>query len=367
MHFNNLGFGRNIYLGIALSLAMEILDSLHEIQTDTYLWRPMRKFQNFTILLLFLLIIISYFDLSRIIPIIFCLVLLILVPSAYQMTKFTTFATIWDNIDYTGLVKRDLFFTTSDNKRIQGYIYYLNTINPLQQTDTPIKQFPVVIGIHGYGSHHKVMDRYCLPSLLKLGYIYFTYDARGHGINKKGFVPYDPAAYQELADFINEIKQLKFVDRSRIGIIAMSYGASKASVVAYPDPDVKLLIFLSGIFDILLNKQKAGIIEHIKLYLTGFRWTKDISYYKALSGIHLFNKQGIILHGHVSPTPNDQRVFLFANKDDPQAHIENTYDAIEKLALGTSNYRIFQKGGHHFKGNEYYLSIEIYDVLRQFL
>jgi hypothetical protein len=346
---------------------MEILDSLHEIETTKYLWKPMRKFQNFTFVALLILLLFIYFNIFRLGSLILCFVILISVPVAYQMTKFTTFATIWDNLDYTGLIKRDLIFTTSDNNRIRGYIYYRADLNPLEQKEEPIKKYPAVIGLHGYGSHHKVMDRYCLPSLLKLGFVYFTYDARGHGINKKGFVPYDPAAFQELADFISEIKQLAFVDPGRIGVVAMSYGASKASVIAYPDPDVKLLIFLSGIFDILLNKEKASIIEHIKLYLTGFRWTKDLSYFKALSGIYRFKKEGIILRGNTEPTSNNERVFIFSNQDDPQANIQNTYAAIEKLGLKPSNYRIFPKGGHHFKGNEYYLSVEIFDVLQKYL
>lgn len=358
---------RNLYLDFTTSIAMEILDSLHEIETTKYLWKPMRKLQNITIAILLILLLLIYFSFSRLISLILCIILLILVPVAYQMTKFTTFATIWDNMDYTGLIKRDLIFTTSDNKQIRGYLYYKSDLNPLEQQENPIKKYPVVIGVHGYGSHHKVMDRYCLPSLMKLGYVYFTYDARGHGINKKGFVPYDPAAFQELADFISEIKQLPFVDARRIGVIAMSYGASKASVIAYPDPDVKLLIFLSGIFDIILNKEKASIIEHIKLYLTGFRWTKDPSYFKALSGIYLFKKEGIILRGNTEPTSNNERVFIFSNRDDPQANIQNTYDAIEKLGLGPLNYRIFPTGGHHFKGNEYFLSVKIFDVLQKYL
>lgn len=337
---------------------MEILDSLTEVQTEKYLLKPTKRFQRFSILLALLLIALYFLKILNFIFLIALILLFVIIPPVLRMTEFTTFATMWDNMDYTGITKRDMIFVTSDKKTIKGYIYY-KTGTDLNSDEV----FPAMIGAHGFGSHHKVMDRYVLPSLIKLGFIYFTYDARGHGVNKKVAPSYDPGSYQELADLINEVKNLSFVDKARIGVIAMSLGGAKASVVAYPNPDVKLMIFLSSIFDVLLTKQKAGFIDLLKVYLTGFRWPKEQEFYDKLSGIKVFKKEGITLTGQNSPTPNSKRVFIFSNKDDKQAHILNTINAVEKLGLPVENYRVFQKGGHHFKGNEYYLSTEIYDVL----
>ena len=121
-----------------------------------------------------MLITVYFLKILNFIFLIALILLFVIIPPVLRMTEFTTFATMWDNMDYTGITKRDMIFVTSDKKTIKGYIYY-KTGTDLNSDEV----FPAMIGAHGFGSHHKVMDRYVLP--FNQTRFYFTYDARTRG------------------------------------------------------------------------------------------------------------------------------------------------------------------------------------------
>lgn len=267
----------------------------------------------------------------------------------------------WDEMDYTPFDKRDFGFTADDGSKHFAYIYIPKglDVNNLE------KPLPAIIGLHGWGSHHHEMDRYCLPAVQKLGCLYFTFDAFGHGQTPGD--ANDLRQFDHARDFIDLIHSLPYVDKKKIGVVAMSLGAAKASVVAYPNPKVRTLVFLSGPFNLSLTKQTMTNFERFLFSINGLKLEQSVEALKAFSGIDFFNPEGIKLEGESQPTPNHQRVFLLANADDPAVKIDNTLSAVEKLQLPPNNYRIFPNGKHIFQTNEVYVSGEIYEFLRKFL
>ena len=84
---------------------------------------------------------------------------------------------------------------------------------------------------------------------------------------------------------------------------------------------------------------------------------------KKYCGINYFKPEGITLLNQKLPTPNEDRVFLAANRYDRGVNWTQTAEAIEKLNLPPENYRIFNKGDHRFEGNEFFLAVDIFQFL----
>jgi predicted esterase len=270
-------------------------------------------------------------------------------------------SSIWFKFELGNLVKEPFAFSNSEGLKHYAYRYAPATID-LSKTE---KKFPVVIGLHGWGSHHKEMDRYCVPTVEKENCIYFTYDARGQGLTAgdKG----DFRQVDDCREFIDKIVSLPYVDKKRIIVVGMSLGAAKAAVAAYPHPDVRGVILMSGAYDLIFTKKSMSFFEYTIFLSKGFSFPKDSALKKKYSGMEYFNPKGIILRGDTRPTPNSERIFLMANKDDPVVRYENTLRAIELLNLTEANYRLFETGGHVFRGNEYWVAIEINNVIKKWL
>ncbi|QEE15016.1 alpha/beta hydrolase family protein [Promethearchaeum syntrophicum] len=270
-------------------------------------------------------------------------------------------ATNWDNIEYTGLIKRDFRFITSNGVRNYAYIYYPENFD-LESDLSPRK---TIIGLHGWGSHHREMDRYCLPIIKKENYLYFTFDARGQGQtpgNKSDF-----GQIEDAREFLELVLKQPYVDKKNVVVVGMSLGAAKTAVVAYPHPNIKAVVMLSGPFDLLLTKKIMTLKERIIFALFGYNFSVPDEDLRKYSGINYFKPEGIILQGDTQPTPNHDRVLLLANRDDPTVKVVNTEKAIEKLQLKHENYRIFKRGHHCFEGNEYFVALEMADFIRKMM
>ncbi len=174
--------------------------------------------------------------------------------------------TLWDNLDYTGLNKQDFPFTTSDGKKLFAYRYSPVSID----VDVDPTPRPTIIGIHGWNSHHREMDRYCLPSVKEENCLYFTYDARGQGQspgNRNDFFQFE----EETKEFIACIKSLSYVDKTRIVVMGMSMGSNRSALAAYPDPEIKLLVLVSGPYDLKLTRSKLTLFPRIMYRLFGMK------------------------------------------------------------------------------------------------
>lgn len=267
--------------------------------------------------------------------------------------------TNWDDMEYTLFKKIDIPFTSSDGIKHAAYLYIHKDID-FHEKMTPYR---TVIGFHGWGAHHKEMDKYCLPVLERIPCIYFTMDSFGKGQtsgSKNNFNQFTHAK-----DFIDYVLTMPFVDKRNIGVVGMSLGAGKTAYAAYPNPNIRAVVMLSGPYDLILTKKGMTKLEYLIFRIFGFKFGATIEEMKDYSGYHKFNPDGIILEGESTPTPNKDRVFLLANEDDPAVTVENTKKAIEKLQLPKENYRIFKQGFHGFKGNEPYVTLEIYSFLKK--
>lgn len=296
-------------------------------------------------------------------PVFITLFLLLIPVSLYALLLIKTgaLATNWDDMDYSGLTKRDLDFTTSDGVHHFAYIYYPSSLD-LESLKTPL---PTIIGFHGWGSHHREMDRYCLPSVRSHGYLYFTFDAYGQGQtpgDKNDLTQIDHAR-----EFIDLVYSIPFVDKSQIVVVGMSLGAAKAAVVAYPNPKVKGVVLLSGPYNLVHTQKFMTWGERLLFLIGGFKLSTDQEILKKYSGIEYFRAEGVQLEGEDTVTPNSERVFLLANCDDPTVRVKSTLEAIEKLHLPPSNYRLYPHGRHCFEGNEYYVALDIEGFIQRLL
>jgi dienelactone hydrolase len=275
-----------------------------------------------------------------------------------DMGKVTT---NWDDMDYSGLLKRDFEFIPADGHKVFAYIYFPESLD----LKTTTQKFPAIIGVHGLNSHHREMDRYCLPSARHLGALYFSYDAYGHGQTpgQKG----DLRQMTELREFIDRVKGLPYIDKKRIAVVGMSLGAAKTMAVAYPHPDVKTVVALSGPYDLPHTKRQLSFFNQLLYRLAKVNLNQTEEEMRQVNPIEFMRPEGITLTGANTPTPNQDRVYLTANAGDPLVPVSNTWRAIEKLQLPPTNYRVFAKSDHNFTHNEYYLSVDIYEFLRTHL
>jgi esterase/lipase len=266
---------------------------------------------------------------------------------------------LWDDMDYTGLIKKDLPFKSEDGIDLFAYVYFPEDYD----FSVPVGQDkrPAIIGIHGFQGHHRRMDRYCLPSARKWNYLYFTYDARGHGQSKGDKNNLNQA--KETKDFIKLVKSLPYVESSRIGVVGMSMGAVKAAASAYNDPDVKVLVMLSGPYDLKLTYDRLTKFFKYVLKGLGYRLFSDEKTLTQYSAMSYFKPDGIVLTGNDTITPNSDRVFVAACLDDDFVDAENTKRVIKLLNLGPKNYRLFRSGKHMMAGNGWQLSVDILDFI----
>ncbi|MCY3413214.1 MAG: prolyl oligopeptidase family serine peptidase [Candidatus Heimdallarchaeota archaeon] len=323
-------------------------------------WKSLQKKYIYIWLLIFIILTISISYVTGTLKIFIFLLLtiqfLVSFWIQFNLSHFTI-AVNWDDMDYSKIIKIDLPFITTDKVKHAAYLYIPKELEFSQDMD-PVK---TMISFHGWGSHHKEMDHYCLPTVEKQKFLYFTMDSFGLGQTVGDKNNLDQV--EHAGEFIDLVLSLPFVDSNRVTVVGMSLGAAKTALMAYPNPHIRALIMLSGPFDLALTKNEMTRTEYLLFRLFGFKFQATSEEMQQYSAIHQFKAEGVILAGDSKPTANADRVLLLANKNDPTVTVKNTYLAIEKLQLPGKNYRIFPQGKHIFEGNEPFVALEIHDFL----
>ena len=96
------------------------------------------------------------------------------------------------------------------------------------------------------------------------------------------------------AEFISLIKFLPYVDKSRIAVVGMSMGANTTALAAYDDPDIKVIVMLSGPYDIQLTRQKMGFWPRLGYHLSRMKLDYSPEEYVSVSGINHFRSRGYL-------------------------------------------------------------------------
>ncbi|MHA1339222.1 MAG: alpha/beta hydrolase family protein [Promethearchaeota archaeon] len=289
-----------------------------------------------------------------------CFILISIILALYSSIKVSM---EWLDFDYSYVEKKPFEFISSDGIRHNAFVYIKKGLNLDLMEDKPQTKLPAIIGFHGTYASHRKMDRFCVPIVNELGYLYFIYDARGEG-NTPGNKN-DPRTIDDAAEFIEHVKKFPLVDQKRIAVIGTSMGAVKAAIHGYPNPDVKVVILLWGPYDLKLSLQKLNKLNRLLFKLLGYDFNRNEDLLEKYSAINYFKKEGVVLKGDSQPTSNSERVFLIAKKDDKFVTYENTLKAVEILNLDEKNYRIFQKGGHSHHRNAWAICAAIFNFIKE--
>lgn len=112
------------------------------------------------------------------------------------------------------------------------------------------KGMPGVVFVHGYQSTRESSDPYCIE-LARRGFVVLNIDALGRGNSGLPGREQDPGfddTYGATASY-HYLRNLAFVDSSRIGLIGHSLGGQMMYEVALREPDARALVLIGAAYD----------------------------------------------------------------------------------------------------------------------
>jgi pimeloyl-ACP methyl ester carboxylesterase len=140
----------------------------------------------------------------------------------------------------------------------------INIYGELSVPEKMGKEHAAVILIHQGGSDHTEWD-FIVPHLLKLNYVVFAYDVRGHGKSDKVTDIYtlfnDPAlAPKDLEAAIKYLKSRNDINGERIAIVGSSIGANLANV-GIANFGIKSAVAISGKTSAVKNLSGSELLD----------------------------------------------------------------------------------------------------------
>ncbi len=104
-----------------------------------------------------------------------------------------------------------------------------------------IKQSPLIILVHGWGSGKKRMLRYVKP-LYEVGYALLLFDVRGHGESDDFSAPTVKAFRDDVIAAIRYAKQRQDIQINRIGVLGHSFGGFGSVLANRYDLGIQALV-----------------------------------------------------------------------------------------------------------------------------
>lgn len=226
-----------------------------------------------------------------------------------------------ETLSYYDIPKKEFFsFKTSEGVDLNAYI-----IKPLNFN--PSIKYPVMMTQYSGPGSISVKDEWDLSwdqYLASIGYIVVCVDGRGTGGKGDAFqkMTYGQLGYYESIDQIETAKHLKnlvYVDSSRIGIWGWSYGGYMSSLCLFKGADVfKMAIAVAPVtnwryYDSVYTERFMGLPQDNAL---GYDKNSPINYVDKLKG------KLLIVHG----------------TGDDNVHMQNSIEMIEKLVQANKQF-----------------------------
>lgn len=198
----------------------------------------------------------------------------------------------------------------------------------------PNEKQPGILFSHGYTGFKEKTFKYTIPLVLN-GFTVLCMDLRGHGTSKaKGFDMDDiPSIMADVKKEIDFLAQIKNIDTNRLMMIGHSMGAMATLSEGYADPRLKIVVGMSGAYDLLdvYEKHNNWLLSLIKK-----RITKDLE-----GPLEEWNDKispkAFMAKGSPNNIPDKDRVFLVHSKNDQLINVEGSLQTIEALNLPEEN------------------------------
>lgn len=126
-------------------------------------------------------------------------------------------------------------------KNYNGLTIRAKLLKPADISDG--QKLPGIVYVHGYQSCRETSDPYCIE-LARRGFVVVNIDAIGRGNSDVALNSEDPdfdTSYGTKSSF-EYLKNLPYVDKSRVGLMGHSLGAEMVYEIALDDPSVQALV-----------------------------------------------------------------------------------------------------------------------------
>lgn len=248
-----------------------------------------------------------------------------------------TYLRRWTKIEFPEMIARENIIIPIPRRKshLKGELY--------KRHDLKLPA-PTVIVAHGWVSKHENLDWINIP-LAMAGYCVLAYDHYGHGINPGNIKDPDiiPDIIKDLKDIVDFIEKREDLDNFRIGLVGFSLGGLVALTQGYKDPRIRVVIGNCAPHDANSALKNMSLFNKFlfKFFLRlNFNPTEDqVSF---VSPKYYLDK----------PLYPGKKIFLAHCKNDPIIRISEFEKNKDLLNLPEDRYVLFEKGGHHFFGQE---------------
>ncbi|MHA1229247.1 MAG: alpha/beta hydrolase family protein [Candidatus Helarchaeota archaeon] len=256
----------------------------------------------------------------------------------------------WTKIDFPYMIEREevQIPVPRRNSFLKGEIYKLHNLQ------TPA---PTIIVAHGWFSKHENLDWINIP-LAMAGYAVVAYDHYGHGINPGNIKDPNiiPDIIKDLKDVVSFVEKREDLDNFRIGLVGFSLGGLVALTAGYEDPRIRVVIA-----NCAPNDAKSALINMSLFNKFIFRFFLKLNFNPTEEQTEFVSPRNYL----VKPLYPGKKIFLSHCKNDPIIHISEFEKNVELLNLPEDHYVIFEKGGHHYFGQETLITAQIIKWIKE--
>ncbi|MHA1269554.1 MAG: alpha/beta hydrolase family protein [Candidatus Helarchaeota archaeon] len=256
----------------------------------------------------------------------------------------------WSKIDFPEKIERELVEIPIPrrNSFLRGEIYKLHNL------PSPA---PTVIICHGWVSKHENLDWINIP-LAMSGVAVLAYDHYGHGVNPGNIKDPNiiPDIIKDLKDIVNFVEKRQDLDNFRIGLVGFSLGGLVALTSGYEDPRIRIVIA-----NCAPNDAKSALINMSVFNKFLFKVFFKMNFNPSKEQQEFVSPRNYL----VKPVYAGKKIFLTHCKNDSIIHIAEFQKNKELLNLPEDRYVLFEKGGHHYFGQETLLTAQIVKWIKE--
>jgi esterase/lipase len=244
----------------------------------------------------------------------------------------------------TDVEKVEIIVDDDNGVKLAGKVYR----HVLETIDTPMgkrypEKRPLVIFFHGFYGKKEESEIYIIP-LARLGYIGFTFDARGHGESGGSKNDYNEILKdsKRVLDLVSSISDVK---ENSICCIGISMGATSVLTECYIDDRVATVVGISAMHNV------DAILE-LKFRPLTIGWFLKRSF-KRMRDREKENKSAPFYYLKDDPKLNEDRLFMVHAENDMLFPPKATFKLNKEQAnIPDDQTLLLERGGHGLEGRE---------------